>query len=206
MLFRSLGGWSESDIVDFLTTGANPRGIVFGSMSDVIVHSTQYMSRDDAVATARYLKTLAEPGAQPPKSFAYDETEHRALKHGDASKPGALLYLDNCAACHRPDGMGYDRVFPKIGRQSGCRSRKSGFVGFDRARGLADATHRADAGTIRDARLCLAAERSGCCRSGQFHPQQLGKFGVRSERRRCSRCPQGRRTVRRALRHVSARD
>ena len=58
----TLGGWSESDIVDFLTTGANPRGIVFGSMTDVIVHSTQYMSREDAVATARYLKTLGESG------------------------------------------------------------------------------------------------------------------------------------------------
>jgi hypothetical protein len=51
----TLGGWSESDIVDFLAMRANPRGIVFGSMSDVIVH-TQYMSRDDAVATSRYLK------------------------------------------------------------------------------------------------------------------------------------------------------
>jgi mono/diheme cytochrome c family protein len=110
----TLGGWSESDIVDFLTTGANLRGIVFGSMSDVIVHSTQYLSRDDAVATARYIKTLGEPEGQLARSFAYDDTEHRALKRGDASKPGALLYLDNCAACHRPDGMGYDRVFPRL--------------------------------------------------------------------------------------------
>jgi mono/diheme cytochrome c family protein len=83
-------------------------------MSDVIVHSTQYMSREDAVATARYLKTLGEPVRQPAKSFAYDDTEHRALKRGDASKPGALLYLDSCAACHRPDGNGYDRVFPRL--------------------------------------------------------------------------------------------
>jgi alcohol dehydrogenase (quinone), cytochrome c subunit len=110
----TLGGWSESEIVDFLTTGANPRGIVFGSMTDVIVHSTQFMSHEDAIATARYLKTLGAPDGQPAKSFVYDEGEHRALKHGDASKPGALLYLDNCAACHRPDGTGYDRVFPRL--------------------------------------------------------------------------------------------
>src|SRR5712672_2930300 len=37
-----------------------------------------------------------------------------ALKNGDASKPGALAYLDNCAACHRPDGLGYERVFPRL--------------------------------------------------------------------------------------------
>jgi alcohol dehydrogenase (quinone), cytochrome c subunit len=110
----TLGGWSENDIVDFLTTGANPHGIVFGSMSDVVVHSTQYMSREDAVATARYLKTLSEPEGRPARSFAYNETEHQALRHGDASKLGALLYLDNCAACHRPDGTGYDRVFPEL--------------------------------------------------------------------------------------------
>jgi mono/diheme cytochrome c family protein len=38
----------------------------------------------------------------------------QAGERGDASKPGALLYLDNCAACHRPDGKGYDRVFPRL--------------------------------------------------------------------------------------------
>jgi alcohol dehydrogenase (quinone), cytochrome c subunit len=110
----TLGGWSENDIADFLTTGANPHGIVFGSMTDVIVHSTQHLTREDALATARYLKALGAPSGPPARSFVYDETEHRALKRGDASKPGALLYLDNCAACHRPNGTGYDRVFPRL--------------------------------------------------------------------------------------------
>jgi mono/diheme cytochrome c family protein len=110
----TLGGWSEDDIADFLTTGANRHGIVFGSMTDVVVHSTQYMSPEDAVATARYLKTLTEPEGHPAGSFAYDETVHQALRRGDASKSGALLYLDNCAACHRPDGRGYERVFPGL--------------------------------------------------------------------------------------------
>jgi mono/diheme cytochrome c family protein len=110
----TLGGWSERDIADFLTTGANRHGIAFGSMSDVIVHSTQYLDPEDALATARYLKKLGPPAGQPTKSFVYNEVEHQAFKRGDASKPGALLYLDNCAACHRPDGMGYERVFPRL--------------------------------------------------------------------------------------------
>jgi mono/diheme cytochrome c family protein len=25
-----------------------------------------------------------------------------------------MLYLDNCAACHRPDGRGYEGVFPSL--------------------------------------------------------------------------------------------
>jgi mono/diheme cytochrome c family protein len=110
----SLGEWSTSDLAQFLQTGANDRGIAFGSMSEVIVHSTQYMTHEDALATAEYLKTLGNPSDVPQAPFVYDESEHLALKNGNASEPGALLYLDNCAACHRPDGLGYERVFPRL--------------------------------------------------------------------------------------------
>jgi alcohol dehydrogenase (quinone), cytochrome c subunit len=72
------------------------------------------MTPDDALATAKYLKSLSYPGAEASAQFTYDATEHLALKSGDASKPGARIYLDNCAACHRPDGMGYERVFPRL--------------------------------------------------------------------------------------------
>jgi alcohol dehydrogenase (quinone), cytochrome c subunit len=107
----SLADWSTQDIADFLKTGANNTGIVFGSMTDVIVHSTRFMTDDDALAAAKYLKSIVDNGTQ---TFVYDEAAHRALQEGDTSKPGALLYLDNCAACHRPDGMGYTRVFPQL--------------------------------------------------------------------------------------------
>jgi mono/diheme cytochrome c family protein len=110
----SLGEWSTSDLAQFLQTGANDRGIAFGSMSEVIVHSTQYMTHEDALATAEYLKTLGTPSDAPQASFVYDAREHHALQNGDASKAGAMLYLDNCAACHRPDGLGYERVFPRL--------------------------------------------------------------------------------------------
>ena len=36
------------------------------------------------------------------------------LWRGDDSKPGAALYVDNCAACHRTDGVGYKRAFPSL--------------------------------------------------------------------------------------------
>jgi len=109
----SLRDWSEVDLAQFLQTGANSRGIAFGSMSDVIIHSTQYMSEADARAAAHYLKSLdsQDRSNQP---FAYDPSSHKALKKGDASAEGAMVYLDNCAACHRPDGRGYERVFPAL--------------------------------------------------------------------------------------------
>jgi mono/diheme cytochrome c family protein len=110
----TLGAWSEDELAQFLETGANAQGIAFGSMSDVIIHSTQYMTPADALATAKYLKSLRSSGEEPATRFTYDTLEHIALKNGDASKPGAMIYLNNCAACHRPDGVGYERVFPSL--------------------------------------------------------------------------------------------
>jgi mono/diheme cytochrome c family protein len=110
----TLGSWSEEELAQFLETGANAQGIAFGSMSDVIMHSTQYMTPADALATAKYLKSLRSPGEEPPARFTYDTIEHIVLRNGDVSKPGARIYLDNCAACHRPDGAGYELVFPRL--------------------------------------------------------------------------------------------
>jgi mono/diheme cytochrome c family protein len=109
----SLSDWSENELAQFLRTGANSSAMAFGSMSDVIIHSTQYMSEADASSTAHYLKSLDSQG-QNGNSFAYDPSSHKALRRGDASAEGALIYLDNCAACHRPDGQGYERVFPAL--------------------------------------------------------------------------------------------
>ena len=75
----SLADWSIQDIAEFLTTGANNHGIVFGSMTDVIVHSTRSMTDDDALAAARYLKSIVDKGTQ---TFVYDEAAHHALQKG----------------------------------------------------------------------------------------------------------------------------
>jgi mono/diheme cytochrome c family protein len=83
-------------------------------MGDVIVNSTQFLSADDSAATAKFLKTLQDLPANGRARFSYDERTDRELAAGDARKRGALLYLDNCAACHRPDGRGYEGVFPSL--------------------------------------------------------------------------------------------
>jgi alcohol dehydrogenase (quinone), cytochrome c subunit len=109
----SLRDWGEQELVQFLRTGTNARAAAFGSMSDVIIHSTQFLSEADASSTAQYLKALDQQDSNQ-QPFAYDASSDRALKAGDASAEGALVYLDNCAACHRPDGRGYERVFPAL--------------------------------------------------------------------------------------------
>jgi mono/diheme cytochrome c family protein len=83
-------------------------------MSEVIVNSTQYLTPEDAVGTAKYLKILQGPLTTDRAQFAYNERTDRKLASGDATDRGALLYLDNCAACHRPDGRGYEGVFPSL--------------------------------------------------------------------------------------------
>lgn len=108
-----LGSWSEEQLVQFLKTGRSDRSAVFGGMSDVVVHSMQYLSQDDLTAIARYLKSLpaVDPKDQP---HQYDKQVAQALWKGDDSQRGASVYIDNCAACHRTDGHGYTRVFPAL--------------------------------------------------------------------------------------------
>lgn len=108
-----LGSWSEEQLVQFLKTGRSDRGAVFGGMSDVVVHSMQYMSEEDLTAIARYLKSLPAVDAND-QPHQYDKAVAEALWKGDDSKPGASVYIDNCAACHRTDGHGYTRVFPAL--------------------------------------------------------------------------------------------
>jgi mono/diheme cytochrome c family protein len=108
----TLEAWSEADLEQFLTQGVNRHGAVFGSMSDVIIHSSQYLTAEDARAAAKYLKSIKN--ASSATAFAYDGTTDRSLSAGDATRRGAMTYLDNCAACHRPDGRGYEGVFPAL--------------------------------------------------------------------------------------------
>ena len=108
-----LGSWSEEQLVQFLKTGRSDRSAVFGGMSDVIVHSMQYMTQDDLTAIARYLKSLPAVDPQNPP-HQYDKQVAEALWNGDDSQRGASVYIDNCAACHRTDGHGYTRVFPAL--------------------------------------------------------------------------------------------
>jgi len=107
-----LGAWNENDIVQFLKTGHNAHAAVFGGMSDVVTDSTQYMTDDDLKAIAHYLKSLPGTGNKP--VFAYDDSTAKVLAALNVSAPGALDYMNNCAACHLSSGKGYDDTFPAL--------------------------------------------------------------------------------------------
>jgi mono/diheme cytochrome c family protein len=111
---EGLGNWSKEDIVATLRTARNSTQAVVGApMSDVIVHSTQYMNDADLNAIAAYLKTLA-PAPGGAAKFAANPATATALAKGKEPNRGAEVYDDNCAACHRTDGEGSPKVLPKI--------------------------------------------------------------------------------------------
>ena len=117
-----LGGWSPDDIVATLKTGRNPTRAVIGTaMTDVVYHSTQYLTDADLGAIAGYLKSLPGTKNDGIAYVASDETA-KALKAGINATRGAELYVDNCAACHATDGLGRRMALPAIAGNSSVLS------------------------------------------------------------------------------------
>ena len=113
-----LAGWSQEDIADFVHTGRNARTAAFGSMAEVIEHSTQHLSSADASAVAAYLVSRApRPGHTAAAPQMVDATSAKLLESADHS-PGALGYVAYCAVCHRLNGQGTARIFPALAGNS----------------------------------------------------------------------------------------
>lgn len=120
-----LHAWSQDEIVEFLKTGRTERVAAMGIMSEVIEKSTQYLTQEDLLAIAEYLKSLppldqhaqaarqAEGAKATPATI---ETTTVALRAGNADARGARVYLDNCNACHQSNGAGAARTFPALAR------------------------------------------------------------------------------------------
>lgn len=110
-----LGRWSTADIVQLLKTGRTSQAAAFGSMTEVVSHSTQHLTDGDLLAIATYLKSLP-PGKNaltdvPP---ADSGRTLQALNAGDYRQAGAAGYVEFCVTCHRADGTGFSRVFPAL--------------------------------------------------------------------------------------------
>ncbi|XAH21742.1 cytochrome c [Xylophilus sp. GW821-FHT01B05] len=119
-----LATWSPQDIVEYLKTGRTGHTAAFGPMAQVVTNSTQYMTREDLGAIAIYLKSLGGSGAAPAAAVApaADPTA-MALRDGKVEQRGALVYLNNCSACHRSDGQGAQRTFPTLARNSAVAAK-----------------------------------------------------------------------------------
>ncbi len=113
-LRTGLGRWSEAQIAEYLKTGSTARTAPAGPMSEVIAHSTSYMSDGDLKAIATYLKAMPVPGNGP----KVEALGHAALARGQA------VFIDNCAACHMADGRGQPNAFPTLTSSSAIQARE----------------------------------------------------------------------------------
>jgi mono/diheme cytochrome c family protein len=107
-----LGSWSQDDIVAFLKSGHNDKGVAFGSMLDVVNNSTPYLADADIRAMAVFLKSL--PAAVQQAEFVYDDTATKTLQSGKPQQAGATTYLGSCAPCHGVDGKGQAPFMPPL--------------------------------------------------------------------------------------------
>lgn len=110
-----LGRWSEEDVVQFLRTGRNSHAVVFGSMTDALNNSTQFMTDDDLKAIAHYLKSLPANPGHDGAPWQYVEASNGALAVGERLKiPGAQTFMAKCSACHGADGRGQSQWIPPL--------------------------------------------------------------------------------------------
>lgn len=99
---HGLGAWSEEDIAAYLKLGANSRTRLMGTMNEVVLNSTRYLSDDDTRAMAHYLKSLSPAG----------QTGSRPSQQ--VMELGARQYDIHCGTCHLPTGLGSDDTAPPL--------------------------------------------------------------------------------------------
>lgn len=99
--YLGLGGESMESIAEYLGTGSDGIALAAGPMAEAIEHSLQYLTKEDRLAIATYLKTVPGSAAVRPEPIA-----------ADAMQRGALEYEVSCAACHGPHGEGMGVMVP----------------------------------------------------------------------------------------------
>jgi mono/diheme cytochrome c family protein len=94
-----LGGWSDDDLEQYLSTGhAKAHGPASGPMAEVVEYSLHYMTKDDIRAIVTYLRSVPGQPDGPPATQAGTPVATDAL--------GARMFVQACAGCHLPDGAG----------------------------------------------------------------------------------------------------
>lgn len=116
--------WPVEDFVTFLKTGRNRYAIAGGGMTDVVHHSTQYISDADLTAMGVYLQSLPNLTADRRSADApmRGEPAGSAPDALYASK-GGLGYAQFCIGCHQADGGGFAPVFPPLSRNPAVLSK-----------------------------------------------------------------------------------
>ncbi|KOF55330.1 alcohol dehydrogenase [Achromobacter sp. DMS1] len=115
---QGLQSWSEGEIGMFLKTGRTDKVAAFGAMADVVEHSTRHFTDGDIAAVAAYLKQLPPAQGKLPAFPPKQDATTAMLREGRYDSRGAVIYMEQCVACHRADGQGMPRIFPALAGNS----------------------------------------------------------------------------------------
>ena len=100
-----LGAWTAAEIAGYLKTGVRrDKTTVLGPMAEVVRNSTRFLTDEDRLAMAEYLKALPPDSRLKSGRVPPDPTRVR----------GAQLYTENCGGCHQAQGRGVPGVFPPL--------------------------------------------------------------------------------------------
>jgi mono/diheme cytochrome c family protein len=109
-----LGRWTQAELEEFLRTGHNKYGTAFGTMTEVINNSTQFMTAADVTAMATYLKALPGSREGTTDPYKYDATTEKNLAAREFDSTGALVYAQQCQSCHLMNGAGHAPYLPPL--------------------------------------------------------------------------------------------
>ena len=116
-----IGRWQRDDLVSYLMTGHAANGATAaGPMLEAIDKSFSKLDKDDVQAMAVYLQSVpavkTESARRLPDSAPVPASDVAEMTGRIA--PGAALYRDNCASCHRIDGKGARGLPSLVGNSS----------------------------------------------------------------------------------------
>jgi len=101
----NLRGMSQEEVAALLKTGRSRHAAVAGPMSEVVTHSTQYLTDGDLNAIATYLHSLA--AEKPP-------AEKAVAPVAGSQQAGQRTYAMYCSTCHGNKGEGSDNTIPAL--------------------------------------------------------------------------------------------
>jgi mono/diheme cytochrome c family protein len=117
-----IGGWSDADIVAYLTTGhAAAHASASGPMGEAVAHSLQFLNPQDAAALVAYLRTIpAHEGKHPvavdsaPPALASSTPMLPGPDELKAESDGLKLFEGACASCHQWNGQGRETPYASL--------------------------------------------------------------------------------------------
>ena len=101
----NLRGMPQEEVAALLKTGRSRQAAVAGPMSEVVAHSTQYLTDSDLSAIAAYLHSLVAEKPQVEKAVAPVASNQQA---------GQRTYAMYCSTCHGNKGEGSDNTIPAL--------------------------------------------------------------------------------------------